>query len=118
MGVRKYFILNSGGAIWTGPCAYREILRNLVVLREINELRQNPYPMPEVPKTGGWRKKLPLLYKALEGVIFEAGALRTIACRNGKRTREYREALTWITNHKERLIKPGHRPPRKELKLR
>ena len=110
MGVKVFYILSYGDMLYTGPAAYRKMLEVREQVIRANARRTAPYPVPTVPLTGGWRKKMEALYKPLEGIYYTKGALRRYVGRRGKASKEYRQTLGWIAAHGTPLRKPKPKP--------
>lgn len=118
MGVRKYYILNHRGMYYTGPNAYKMILKYANDFRKMNATARTPIYIPTPNALTGWRKKIEILYKPLEGIMFEKGALQVVSSRNGHSNHRYRGILEWVNSNVTKLRTPGGKPLVKEFKLK
>lgn len=107
MGVRKVYVLNHGHILYTGPRAYKKLLDLHAQYVRTCQQRMQPIriKIPEIH--GGWRKKIVLLYKELNGFYgFDKDALRVLSVRNALKDPFYRQVLLWIHVNKAKLKTP------------
>ena len=105
MGIKTFYILNTGGTLFTGPAAYRKLLTDKVLIETGNKTRRVPIKIYD-PIFKSWRKNITPLFKTLTDIVYAEGALKVIKKRRGKSDATYRETLRWIDGHVTRLKSP------------
>ena len=108
MGVKTHYILyGPDGNVSMGPAAYHMLKRELERLQQRTSGRAALGSNADFkPPKRSWRKNIVPLFRVLENVIFNPGALKVIKCSNLKSDPNYRDAIYWLDSRHPRPNSP------------